>query len=160
MFERLSAPARTAVHAGQDEARQTGSPVVEAEHLLLAVSALEGDPARLALDGLGLDHGRLRELLREERTRSLAYAGVDASAFPGPDRSLAAGKTVRFATSAKAALARAVSGTAGRGGRTIDSTDLLVALLLAERGTVPRMIELARLDRAEIVARLMDGRAA
>lgn len=158
MFERFTNHARAIVAAGEREARDAGSDLIEAEHLLLAISALADDEAGRALIDLGLDHGRLRDLLDQERARSLAYAGVDPTAYPAPAAAPTRARSNRFATSAKAVLQRAVRGTAARGGRSIDSTDLLVAVLEAETGTVPRMVGLADLDRAAMLARLGEGR--
>lgn len=58
------------------EATARGSATVEAEHLLLALSAEIDSPAREILDGAGLDTGALRDALAAERRRSLAAVGM------------------------------------------------------------------------------------
>lgn len=157
MFDRLTATARAVVTSAQDEARALGAPIVEAEHLLLAISA-GGGAAATVLGQAGLDHGRLVELVDEERRRTLSTVGISAPAAPAP-----AGhprRSLRLATSAKTLLERAVrEATRSRTG-AIDDTQLLLAALQAEAGTVPRILALAQVDPAPLVSRLRERPAA
>lgn len=157
MFDRLTTIARAVVASAQDEARALGAPTIEAEHLLLAISATDGEAAAV-LTGSGLDHGRLVELLNEERRRTLSTVGISAPTAPAP-----AGRTqrsLRLATSAKTLLERAVREAARSRTGAIDESQLLLAALQAEAGTVPRILALARVDPASLVGRLRERPAA
>lgn len=158
MFERLTVPARTIVRAGQEEAHAAGAPAVEAEHLVLAISAQPGSAAE-ALRELGLDHARLRDLLGQEQQRSLSFVGVGPGSFPAAVAAATPATSLRLATSAKSVLERAVKDAAKRGSRSLDSTDLLIALVQASAGTVPRMLALAGLDREALLAQLRRRRS-
>ena len=95
MFERFSHDAREVVKGAEAEARELGSPAIEAEHLLLALADRVA-----ALPAAGLDHDGVLAALDAERDRSLAAVGVSASGFePSPLPS-----KPKFATSAKSAL--------------------------------------------------------
>jgi hypothetical protein len=131
---------RAVVEAGRDR-----SPTVEAQHLLLAVL---GDNA---VEGLGQD--AFRVALEREFERSLGAAGVSAAAFdvapatPDPDRSPNLGASVQLA------LERGLK-AAGRS--TPRPVHLLVGILSAEVGTVPRALELAGVDRVELLGRVRE----
>ena len=136
------------------EARREGAKLVEAEHMLLALAAdADSDAGRLLVES-GLDHERLSAALREERRRTLAFAGMSAPEHRvveanGLDRSLPLG------TSAKAAVRRALIGSRHsrrRRGR-LRGMDLLAGILEAELGTVPRALAIAGIDRVALVAR-------
>ena len=136
------------------EARREGAKLVEAEHMLLALAAdADSDAGRLLVES-GLDHERLSAALREERRRTLAFAGMSAPEHRvveanGLDRSLPLG------TSAKAAVRRALIGSRHsrrRRGR-LRGMDLLAGILEAELGTVPRALAIAGIDRVAMVAR-------
>ena len=159
MFEQLTKAARTMVADAEHEAESAGATAIEAEHLVLAISARAGSPAAATLASAGLDHARLVELLAEERRRSLATAGVDpendaARQVPRRHRSL------RLATSVKSLFERAVREAGLHRTRTIDEAQLLVAGLQAEVGTVPRLVALAGVDREGLIARLRERPAA
>jgi ATP-dependent Clp protease ATP-binding subunit ClpA len=126
-----------------------GSRTLEAEHLLLALAGSPGSRPGQVLDEAGLNADRVRELLRRERQASLAYAGVESSDVPPP--ALEPGFTPRWGTSAKEAVVRGKAASAGRRGT---ASDLLVGLLRAEAGTVPRALALAGIDREAIIGRL------
>lgn len=157
MFDRLTATARAVVTSAQDEARSLGAPSIEAEHLLLAISVSDGQAAAV-LTGSGIDHGRLVELIDEERRRSLSTVGITAPTAPAP-----AGRpkrSLRLATSAKTLLERAVREAARSRTGAIDDTHLLLAALEAEAGTVPRILALAQVDPVSLVRRLRERPAA
>lgn len=158
MFERLTASARTIVRAGQQEAATAGASAVEAEHLLLAMSTQPGSAAQV-LQAAGLDHARLVELLGQERARSLSFAGVDQDSFPVSVTPPTPTGSLRLATSAKAVLERAVKDAAKRASRSLADTDLLIAVLQAEAGTVPRILALAGADRGALITELNSRRA-
>jgi ATP-dependent Clp protease ATP-binding subunit ClpA len=135
------------------EAKLDGAKSIEAEHMLLALATnSESETARL-LHEFGLDHERLSTALREERRRTLVFAGITA-----PDRSLVEAteldSSLSFGTSAKAALRRALIGSRHEGRRLrLRSTDLLAGILEAELGTVPRALAMAEIDRVALIAR-------
>lgn len=72
MFERFTKDARAAVHTAVSDAKATGRPTVEAEHLLLALATSP------ELQSLGLDRAQLTEALVEEERRSLLAVGLSA----------------------------------------------------------------------------------
>jgi ATP-dependent Clp protease ATP-binding subunit ClpA len=136
------------------EAKRDGVKLIEAEHMLLALAAnADSDAGRLLVE-FGLNHDRLSAALREERRRTLAFAGMSAPdkkplEATGRDGSLPLG------TSAKAAVRRALIGSRHdrrRRGR-LRGTDLLAGILEAELGTVPRALAIAGIDRVALISR-------
>jgi len=157
----------TIIERARSEAHEDGSAAVEAHHLLLAIAADGagdpaedptdaaaglGDPAEI-LAGAGLDRQAVREALDREFEHSLSAAGVSLAAF-GLPRPRATGKPpTQLAASAKLALERGFA-SAGRK-KDLRPAHLLLGILRAEVGTVPRALALAGVDRAELVARLL-----
>jgi ATP-dependent Clp protease ATP-binding subunit ClpA len=136
------------VEAKRDEAK-----FIEAEHMLLALAAdRDGDAAKLLKES-GLDHGRLASALQEEHRRTLAFAGMNA-----PSKELveatALESPLTFGTSAKTALKRALLASRADHRRRprLRGTDLLVGILQAELGTVPRALAIAGIDRAALLS--------
>jgi ATP-dependent Clp protease ATP-binding subunit ClpA len=132
MFERFTKDARAVVKTAQSEAGRLGSPTIEAEHLLLA---LADHPV---LDKAGLDRAMLLHALDVETARSLAAVGVDVADFEIP-----APRPVdspKFATSSKNALERTVKVALAHGDKRITNDHVLIALLSARAGTVPRAL--------------------
>jgi ATP-dependent Clp protease ATP-binding subunit ClpA len=149
MFQRFTGDAREVVTDATEIARDMGAVSVEAEHLLLAVTRTETPTARLLHDA-GLDEDGLRDALAAETTRSLAAVGitVDALSFsPFVQKP-------RLGTSAKAALEQALRTAVGRGDKHIGCEHVTFAALLPARGTVPRALECADVDRAALVSAL------
>ncbi|QTE29206.1 Clp protease N-terminal domain-containing protein [Pengzhenrongella sicca] len=139
---------------GRAIAYAMGARTLEAEHLLLALADDADSPAARALGAAGLDPDRIRALLRAERRQSLAHAGVEL--VEDPVSSLEPGFTPRWGTSAKDALVRGKA-AAGGGLHRETAADLLVGVLGAEVGTVPRALALAGIDRAELIDGLVAG---
>lgn len=131
MFDRFTKEAREVVKRAEAEAREAGSRTIEAEHLLLAAGG-----------AVGLDREDLLRAFAQELRHSLDAAGVGLGA-PEP-RPI--GVAPRFATSAKAALERALAIAADRGDRRIGARHVALGAALAERGTVPRALRLAGID--------------
>ena len=129
---------RAVVEAGRDR-----SPTVEAQHLLLAVL---GDNAVE-----DLDQDTFRVALEREFEHSLSAAGVSAAAFdlapatPDPDRSPNLGASVQLA------LERGLKAAGRSAPRPVH---LLIGILSAEVGTVPRALGQAGVDRAELLGRV------
>jgi ATP-dependent Clp protease ATP-binding subunit ClpA len=135
------------------EAKQDAAKFVEAEHMLLTLATNEqGDACRL-LNESGLTYEQLMAALREERRRTLAFAGIEPSERPTAATEL--DRPLTFGTSAKAAIKRALIASRERRPRRpcIQSTELLLGILQADLGTVPRTLAIAGVDRAALIAR-------
>jgi hypothetical protein len=134
------------------EARKNRSKTVEAEHLLLALASTPTTVCGRVLIESDLDRERIETLLRQERSESLAFAGVELrGGMPVP----ASGREtpLRLGTSANEAIRRgAAIGHAEN--RVRVGTDLLLGILGADLGTVPRILALANIDRARLAARV------
>lgn len=147
MFERFTKDTRAIVKAAWDEAQAAGETAVEAEHMLLALS-LDGEIRKL-----GLDHAELVDAFASEEEQSLAAVGIDRSAYAAPGSARRA-HSAKLAASAKLAIQRALTVTAKRGQRHITAPNLLLGILGAERGRVPRALRIAGIDVDELRARL------
>ena len=136
----------------REEARTLGSRTVEAEHLLLALARRTGDPAGTALAEAGLDHAAVTEALEAERDQTLAAVGVSVSAFDLPPVTPAKSEP-GWGTSAKLSLQRAFTAAAERGDKGIVPAHVLLGVLAAEAGTVPRALERAGVTPADMEQR-------
>ena len=146
-FQHFAKDTRAVVAAAvREEAAADGRGLVEAEHLLLA---LAGNPQ---LQHLGLDHEELASALAREEARSLAAVGVVAEELPRA--SSPRSSSPRLATSAKLAIERGAKITAKRGQRQMTAQNLLLGVINAEHGRVPRTLQLAEIDIGELRARL------
>lgn len=165
MAEGLPPDLREIVIAAIDEAMQCGAATVEAAHLLLALTTRRG-PVVDVLAEVGLDHDGVLRALRIERDASLRYAGVEPV---GDDRlvSTPSRSRPRFGTSAREALAvghrmqstesslrTRPSRGGGRGRRRSAVGIVALGILHAELGTMPRMLELAGIDRRTLAVRI------
>jgi ATP-dependent Clp protease ATP-binding subunit ClpA len=155
-FEKFTRAARAATTDATTIARELGSPVVEAEHLLLAASRAD-DPAGAALRSVGLDYEGLSAALAEETQRSLAAVGV--SVEPLAFAPFVA--SPRFGTSAKLALERSLQAALAKDvfGERRQRNGILLAhvvlgVLRAKRGTVPRALAGASIDPQDLVWRV------
>jgi D-alanyl-D-alanine carboxypeptidase len=142
--------AAAVLRRAREEARAAGSASVEAEHVLLAIAAHKGTEAKRILATAGLDHAAILEALDREFEESLAGAGVSLSAFGLPPVARRREEVPRWGTSFKLAVRRAPR--SGPGER-LDATRLLLGILRAQVGIVPRALSLAGVDRARLVAR-------
>ena len=123
------------------EAVRRGARTVEAEHVLLAIAANGGIP--------GLDHGTLDASLDTERARSLAFAGLEDARPKSGSRPPASrdakpgwGASIRELLRASDKPTDRVSGALER--------ELVIGILRARVGTVPRALALAEIDGAEL----------
>ncbi len=133
------------------EAKRDGARCIEAEHMLLALTAGGTETGRL-LNEVGLDRDRLAAALLAERSQSLAYAGIELppESLPGasgPDRPIFLG------TSAKEALRRGMHSSHRAPRARPARLDLLIGILQAELGTVPRALAIAGIDRVALISR-------
>ncbi len=141
---------RAILQRARDEARAAGSPTVEAEHLLLAIGAQKGSRARRVLEEAGLDQGGIRAALDRERELSLLAAGVSPAGFALPSPTALPERVPRWGESTKLALRRAPKTPLGG---HMETTHLLLGVLRAQVGTVPRALAFAGVDRTELAAR-------
>jgi ATP-dependent Clp protease ATP-binding subunit ClpA len=148
-FNRFSKDARTVVGDATEIARDLGSTTLEAEHLLLALTRGATPVARVLADA-GLDYDGMVAALAAETTRSLAAVGVSADALHFSPFV----QQPRFATSAKLVLERALRTAVARGDRHIGSRHIALGALQAGTGTVPRALECADVDRAELTKQI------
>ena len=146
-FERFTRDARAAVVGAREQARAQGHHDVEAEHLLLFLAG------RAEFQALGLDRDRLADALATEEERSLAAVGVAAGELE-PSIAPRAPRKLQFATSAKLSLQRAMKVAAARGDRRLTAGHVLLGVLAAERGRVPRALQLSQIDVEDLRARI------
>ncbi|NNH69245.1 Clp protease [Nocardia uniformis] len=141
------------VEGGRAEARESGSATVEAEHLLLAIAAGQDKTSRDVLGAVGLDHDSLVSALEAEFVHSLRAVGIGdlAQELPPPTRSVE--PPANLSASAKLAIERATSVSANR----LQPAHLLLGIVRAQVGTVPRALELAGIDRGALESRLLDA---
>ena len=142
---------KTVLAGAGDEARLDGSATVEAHHLLLVIAGDAGTAAARALVAAGLDRDRVRAALDREFEQSLAAVGVSASAFgvppatPDPHRQPHPGASIQLALERAARAA---------GGAELQPAHLLVGILRADAGPVPRALALAGVDRVGLIDRI------
>src|SRR4029453_10452582 len=138
-----------------DEAVRCGASSVEAEHLVLSISA-NADLASRTLAEFGLDHAGIETALRAERERSLRAAGVE----PVAEERLRSTRGSRpiWGASLRDALRRADFRSTRDRSRTerepMAVVGALLGILRADLGTVPRALAYASVDRAALIARL------
>jgi ATP-dependent Clp protease ATP-binding subunit ClpA len=139
-------------HAGED-----GSATIEAQHLLLAIAAQQGTTAHQVLTSVGLDRQAIREALDREFEHSLRAAGVSLAAFDLLQPSSDPTPSARVGASAKLALERGVAAAARK--KDLQPAHLLLGILEARLGTVPRALALAGIDQADLTARVRQALA-
>jgi len=132
------------------EAQSDRSTTIEAEHVLLAIAAQPDTTPAKILNSVGLDHGAIREALNREFEHSLSAAGVSLGAFDLPRASTAPERATNVGASARIALERAFTGVR----RNPRPAHVLLGILQAEVGTVPRALALAGVDRDELMGRV------
>jgi D-alanyl-D-alanine carboxypeptidase len=137
--------------AGQ-EARQDGSTTVEAHHLLLAIAAEPETSTQQVLSSVGLDYPAIRAALDREFERSLAAAGVSAAAADVPRPSSPPTGSPQLGASVKLAMERGL-GSVGRK-QDLRPAHLLLGIVQAQAGTVPRALAQARVDPAGLAERV------
>ena len=148
---RFVVQARAIVRQAEKEAAEAGSPLIGAEHLLLAMAGEHGIEARDVLASAGLDRDAIRAALDREFRHSLAAAGVTLPPGGLPAASRDPNRRARMAASAKLVLERALKAAAGRG--QFQPGHLLLGVLAAEAGTVPRALALAGVNQGDLAAR-------
>lgn len=150
MLERFMKEARRVAESAEQEARGRGSSTIEAEHLLLALAQPAGGLASQTLSRAGLDHEALLDALESELERSLDTVGVTTEGLHAPVPSFAG--RPRWGASAKASFERTMEAAHTRGDRRIGPAHILLGVLEAREGTVPRTLRGAGVEPSEIVA--------
>ncbi len=134
----------------REEARSDGSTTVEAQHLLLAIASGPDTSGRQLLAAAGLDRAAIRNALDREFEHSLAAAGTSATAFD-LQRSSVTARPTRLGASARLALQRGFGAQAKK--KDLQPAHLLIGILQAQFGTVPRALALAGVDRDALADR-------
>jgi D-alanyl-D-alanine carboxypeptidase len=140
------------IERATDEARLDGSGSVEAQHLLLAIADHDEPTTREVLASIGLDGAAIRAALDQELERSLAAAGVSVST--ADIRELVRTRDGRpgIGTSFRLAMERGVAAVARRG--DLRPAHLLLGIVAARVGTVPRALALAGIERSALLERI------
>jgi hypothetical protein len=147
---------RDALKQARELASKLNSRTVEAEHLLVVPADPWTETATI-LQEAGLDPSRIEVTLRQGNWLSLAVAGVETLTNDKASASIHS-RTPQWGASAKAALARVLHLARGSERAPETTTDLLVGILQAELGTVPRTLAIAGTDRTELLARIGESR--
>jgi len=133
-----------------DEARLDGSAAVEAQHLLLAIAADPASGAAVgALAAAGLDRAAIRAALDREFIHSLQAVGVSPATFDLPPATPDPHRRPQPGASFQLTLERTIKSAAGA---TPQPAHLLLGILQADVGTVPRALALTGVDRAKLAA--------
>jgi D-alanyl-D-alanine carboxypeptidase len=141
----------TIIVRGEHEARDDGSATIEAPHLLLAIAGEQEPTTHQVLASVGLDHQAVRDALDREFEHSLSAVGVSRTAYDLPSPSKAPDHP-KMGASAKLALERGFSSVASK--KDLQPAHLLLGILQARVGTVPRALALAGVDQTDLTARV------
>ncbi len=152
MLKTRATPFHHVVLSARTEARTTGSRTIEAEHILLALAGQEGT-AREILESAGLDHEAIRTAIEREFEESLLAVGISLEGSSPVSENWSPDFRPRFARSAKLALERAVALEQKRLAPHLEPIHLLLGVLYARAGTVPRILAIAGVDTADLTKR-------
>jgi len=153
MLSKHATPFHSVVLSARTEARVTGSRTIEAEHILLALASQEGTDAREILESTGLDHAAIRAAFEREFEESLRAVGVSLEDSSPVSETWDPDFRPRFARSAKLALERAAALESKRFAPHLEPIHLLLGVLYARAGTVPRILAIAGVDAADLTKR-------
>jgi ATP-dependent Clp protease ATP-binding subunit ClpA len=150
---RLTKEARDVVERAEKEARTNASGSIEAEHILLALAGREGTDAQHILASADLAHEALLAAIEKEFEQSLASIGVMVGEFDMKAQADSSKGRLGWAASARLVLERAMAVAKRRCDNRLEPTHLLLGVLGAKAGTVPRMFALAGVDVAGLTQR-------
>jgi ATP-dependent Clp protease ATP-binding subunit ClpA len=150
--DRLPQPVRGIFARAVTEAQRRAASAVGPEHLLLALTLQEGSPAAALLAEYGLDHDGLDRALDEEQARSLAVVGI-ADLDPALLVATRIAGRPAWASGTREVLRRAQQGGRGRRRGSME-LDVLVGVVTANVGTVPRALVYADIDRDALIGRV------
>ncbi|MEV0615370.1 Clp protease N-terminal domain-containing protein [Nonomuraea sp. NPDC050404] len=134
---------------GAAEAREEGSAATEAHHLLLAIAVIEDTAAHRVLTAAGLGRQAIRAALDREFEHSLAAVGVSLSSYDLPKPFHDPKDQPKLGASARLAIERGFA--ASKGKKDLRPAHLLLGVLSADVGTVPRALALAGIDRSGLM---------
>lgn len=153
MFERFTRDASDVVKRSRDEAARLRSPTVDALHLLLALTAPASGPPATVLAEAGLDRAGLIAAFDTELESTLDAIGVPAAALL--EQAPPSGwRSPRFGQSAKLALTRSLKVATTRRDRRLAPAHILLGVLRAETGTVPRALRGTGVEPSELADRM------
>lgn len=138
----------TVIMRAEHEAREDGSKTVEAQHVLLAIAGEGEATTREILESANLDLQTVRDALDREFEHSLSAVGVSSRTYDLPASSKGTAHP-KMGASARLVIERAFSSVPRK--KDLRPAHLLLGLLRAEVGTVPRALALAGADRADLV---------
>jgi len=153
MFTKFVTASRQVVVGAHEIASTLEPPTLEAEHLLLAVTHQSTTIAHHVLEEAGLDYDTARDVLEADFEGTLAAVGVSLNDFE-LTASTGTPRTPRLGTSAKLALQRSAKIAEARGDRRITPGHILLGVLRAPSGTVPRALHRARIDGEQLTQRV------
>ncbi|WP_440072935.1 Clp protease N-terminal domain-containing protein [Streptosporangium sp. OZ121] len=142
----------TVLTEGAVEAQRHGSATVEAHHLLLAVAAQAGTAPQRVLASVGLDHQAVLAALDREFEHSLSTVGVSPASFDLPAPSTVLKRPPTMGATGRLALERSFASVSRK--KDLRPAHVLLGILRAEVGTVPRALALAGVDRADLLGRV------
>jgi D-alanyl-D-alanine carboxypeptidase len=140
---------RTILEQAGREARGDGS-MIEAQHVLLAMAAQPETETRELLESVGLGHCAIRTALDAEFSHTLSAVGVSVPVSDAQRNESTTDQAPQIGTSVQHALERGLGGLR----EAPRPAHLLLGILQAEVGTVPRALALAGIDRAALVRRV------
>ncbi|HEY3503313.1 MAG TPA: Clp protease N-terminal domain-containing protein [Actinocatenispora sp.] len=139
------------------QARRDGSRTIEAEHVLLALAALQGSPAARLLAEAGLTEAAIRTALNREWEQSLAVAGIAIRLGLLPQATPDPGREPHLGESVKLLLRRGMDAPPRIGPGGFSAMRILVGLLDTDRGRVARALQAAGVDRIALRAKAAEA---
>lgn len=152
LFTKFTKTSETVVIGADYEARSSGASTIEAEHILLALAGQGKSDVAKALAEVGLGPEEVRTALAREFESSLVGVGASSTGLDLPDVPPRP-RSPRWGASAKRALERAVKIAEARGERRVLPAHLLLGVLAAEVGTVPRALAVAGVSTSDLTER-------
>jgi ATP-dependent Clp protease ATP-binding subunit ClpA len=144
------------VRDARQVAQADGSATIEAEHVLLALAALEHTEITSLLAEAGLTPLLIQRALDQEWEQGLAVAGVriDVATLPRPTPD--PDRRPRIGESTVQVLKRATACSSALGGGRIGVGHILIGLLDADRSRVARALDAAGVDRVALRTKAFD----
>jgi ATP-dependent Clp protease ATP-binding subunit ClpA len=136
------------------EARADGSSTVEAQHLLLAIADSDEPSTRRVLASVGLDRAAIRAALDREFDQSLGAAGVSLGDSGVPRPSQAHEGSPQLSSSFRLAMERGIGSARTSAPQPLH---LLLGIVQAPVGTVPRALALAGVDREDLLKQIHES---
>lgn len=160
MFERFDTETREKVRRAAELAEAEQAAMVEAEHILAALVDPVNDSIGHILEAAGISSEGIRAARDREFHSALAIAGVTTTRpSPASAPRLRRGRTTRFGPSAKLTVARSLAHADGPGRhRRITTTCLALALIEADVGIMPRLLDEMDVEHDGLLASIRGDR--